>query len=113
MKTIIAGSRSIVNFAFVTNAVKESGFEVTEVISGTAWGVDKLGEKWAYMNNVPVKQFPAQWKEHGKAAGFIRNEEMAEYADALIAVWDGSSAGTKNMIDKAKEKLLKIYVKFV
>lgn len=50
--------------------------------------------------DIPVKRFPADWDRHGRAAGPIRNCQMAQYADALIAIWDGKSRGTKNMIDE-------------
>ena len=101
MKLIIAGSRN------TADAVDEVGcalweFELTyavaELVSGASGNVDLAGEEWARENNIPVKRFPADWAKHGKAAGPIRNREMAEYADALIAVWDGKSKGTANMI---------------
>lgn len=98
MKVIIAGSRSLQSWKAVKNAVKRSGFEITEVVSGGAFGIDMLGEKWAAENNIPIKQFRPDWKKYGRSAGPIRNKEMAKYADALIAIWDKKSKGTKNMI---------------
>ena len=74
-------------------------------------GVDSMGEEWAKSKSIPVRRFPADWDGLGKAAGFIRNAEMADYADALIAVWDGKSRGTANMIEVAKKKGLKVHVK--
>ena len=109
MKTIIAGSRGIDDFAIVSKAIVDSGFEITEVVSGTARGVDLEGEGWASLNEVPIKRFPADWSL-GRGAGHKRNAEMAEYADALIAIWDGKSPGTRNMINEAAKKGLKIYV---
>ena len=110
MKTIIAGSRGIVNYQALCKAVRNSGFEISEVVSGTARGVDRMGEQWAAENQVPVKRFPADWDRHGRAAGYIRNRAMADYADALIALWDGDSRGTKGMIDDAKARGLKVFV---
>lgn len=98
MKVVIAGSRDITDRMGLVKAIKQSGFEITEVVSGCARGVDKLGEAWARANDIPIKEFPADWNKHGNAAGPIRNAEMAEYADALIVLWDGESKGTKNMI---------------
>jgi hypothetical protein len=112
MKTIIAGSRTITDYWHVLCAVSRSGFEITEVVSGTARGVDKLGERWAECHNIPVKRFPADWSKHGKAAGHIRNAEMGDYAEALIAVTNGSG-GTRNMIEYAKKKGLKVFVLFL
>lgn len=111
MKTIIAGSRSIPDpYHRIAQAIKDSGFEITEVVSGTCRGVDLNGELYAKCNNLPVKRFPADWEKHGKSAGPIRNCEMAKYAEALIAIWDGKSSGTKDMIDKAKFRGLKVHV---
>lgn len=105
MKVIIAGSRCIDNQQEVFSDLGEllqtwrnAGFDITEVISGTAKGVDQIGEEWAALSNIPVKRMPANWKEHGKVAGLLRNIEMAKEADALIAFWDGLSTGTAHMI---------------
>lgn len=117
MKTIIAGSRSITDMArvfeildLVQSVLIEHETLITEVVSGTAQGVDELGEHWALDNGIPVKRFPAQWSKHGKAAGPIRNAEMGDYADALIAIWDGKSTGTKHMIDYMIKKKKFVYV---
>lgn len=100
MKVIIAGSRHMPfsSFHLIDEAVKKSNFQVTEVVCGLARGADMFGGKWAVNNSIPVKTFPANWDEHGKAAGPIRNQQMAEYADALIVfIWDGSR-GSKDML---------------
>jgi hypothetical protein len=113
MKTIIAGSRSFTNPESIALAVETSGFAVTEVVSGTARGVDQLGELWAKQHSIPVKRFPANWDKFGKSAGYRRNEEMAQYADALVAIWDGYSRGTSHMIDLAKQLGLKVHVEII
>lgn len=113
MKTIIAGSRGITDFNVIASAVQDSNFQITEVVSGTARGVDKLGEKFATINSIPIKQFIPDWNGLGKRAGFVRNAQMADYADALIAIWDGVSRGTKHMIDDATKKGLKVHVHLV
>jgi len=111
MKTIIAGSRTINDLRLLEQVIEDSGFTITEVVCGGARGVDDLGRKWAGNGNrVPVKMFPADWDTHGKSAGYKRNVEMANYADALIAVWDGQSRGTKHMIDIARSKGLTVFV---
>lgn len=110
MKTIIAGSRGITDYLTVLKAIEQSGFSVTEVVSGCARGVDRLGERFATEENLPLYKFPADWDKHGKRAGYRRNEQMAENADAVIAVWDGESRGTKHMIDIATNKGLKVFV---
>lgn len=112
MKVIIAGTRykdkvnkiPFNDYKLVIEAIQRSGLEITEVVCGMAIGVDKLGEQWAIANNVSIKEMPANWNTHGKAAGPIRNREMAEYADAAIIIWDGVSSGSRNMINEMIRK---------
>ena len=110
MRVIVAGSRTIDSYKLVEEAILKSGIQPTEIVSGTARGVDRMGELWAAVNGVPVKRFPADWRRNGASAGHIRNTQMAEYAEALVAVWDGSSPGTKHMIGVAKHKGLEVFV---
>ena len=100
MRVIIAGSRDFGTDRHeleLLRAIRESGFLIEEVISGGARGMDSLGERWAKERGIPVTVFPADWEGHGRAAGPIRNAEMANIADALILVWDGESRGSANM----------------
>lgn len=111
MKVIIAGSRNVDNAVnHVGWAVYHSGFQITTVVSGTARGIDQAGETYANHYKIPLIRFPAEWDIHGKSAGYKRNVMMAENADALIAIWDGQSRGTKHMIDIAKSKGLKVFI---
>ena len=125
MKVIIAGGRDILNYNFVLAGIAQSGFTIDEVVSGKAKGVDKLGEDWANANGKPITPFKAKWhnlgvakvvKKHtgGRAynalAGNQRNEKMAVYADALIAIWDGKSKGTKDMITRARNHGLHVFI---
>ena len=113
MRVIIAGSRHITDPNVVTLAVEASGFRVTSVVSGCAPGVDWLGEQYANGNDLPIDPQPAHWG-HGKtydgAAGFKRNLRMTRVADALVAIWDGQSPGTRHMISVARTAGLKVYV---
>lgn len=111
MKVIVAGSRSITRYSLVARAIVESGFRVTELFSGTAPGVDQLGEVWASSNGIPVRRFPAEWQKYGKRAGPIRNGKMAKEAEALVAIWDGVSRGTTDMIHQAQDAGLRIFIK--
>jgi hypothetical protein len=101
LRTIIAGSRDIISPAAVETAVRSSGLApyIIEVVSGGARGVDKLGEAWAALRGIPVCVMLADWARYPRTAGRLRNTEMARYADALVAVWDGRSPGTKHMVD--------------
>lgn len=125
MKLIIAGSRHLVDVDinnimyhyFMDNTSDFHPERVVEVISGGCNGIDKLGEQWAkeeywfdhghtYKKSISIKYFIPDWKTHGKAAGPIRNRQMAEYGDALLLIWDGKSRGSASM-KKEMEKLNK------
>lgn len=113
MRTIIAGSRGITSFGTVEAAFFDAlthGINPTIILSGTARGVDQLGERFAAEFDLPVERYPAEWDRYGKSAGYRRNELMATKADALIAIWDGESRGTKHMIDLAHKHGLKVHV---
>lgn len=113
-KVIIAGSRSFKDLTLMTEKMDSllsnipSSLEI-EIVSGTAQGADKTGEMYAIGKNYTIKKFPADWSL-GKKAGYLRNKQMAEYADACVVFWDGESPGTKMMIDLAKEYKLKLRV---
>lgn len=113
MKVIVAGSREITDYKTVKKAILESDFNITEIVSGGARGVDSLGEYFARQFKLNVKQFIPDWNRVGKSAGFRRNEDMANYADALIAVWDGKSRGTAHMIECMKLIGKKTFVKII
>lgn len=110
MRTIIAGSRDCVVPLYLHNAIAKCGWVPSVVLCGCARGVDQLGYEWAIDHDIPVELWKAEWDNYGKAAGMIRNKQMAENAQALIAIWDGYSKGTANMIDIAKRMKLKVYV---
>ena len=113
MKLIIAGSREFSDYQYLTGYVSTMPpwiAEPTEIVSGCAAGADTLGEKYAQKHGLRVKLFPANWARHQRAAGPIRNEEMAVYADGLIAFWDGKSRGTAHMIQSMKNKKKLAYV---
>lgn len=110
MRVIIAGTRSMANGDYVDRAMRECGITPTCVVSGGCRGIDASGEVWAGKHGVPVFRYPADWQRHGRAAGPIRNADMANNADALVCVWDGKSRGTKNMIDTAIRKRLPVFI---
>ena len=101
MKYIVAGGRDFNNYS-IARQVLSQFTDIDTIVCGDARGADTQGKIYAMQYNIPIKYFPAQWDEYGKAAGFIRNVEMGAYADALIAFWDGQSKGTKHMIKTMK-----------
>lgn len=112
-RVIIAGGRDYHNYDTLLEAIEEAPFRITTVVCGGAKGVDSLGERYAQEMNLPIQYFYPDWDLHGRAAGPIRNGKMAENADALLAIWDGKSRGTKNMIETARKRKLLVYVKEV
>jgi len=113
MATIIAGSRGITDKELIFKHIENSPFDISEVVSGKADGVDTLGEKWAKENDIPIKEFPYEnyldEAPRTRVAPLIRNQKMAEYADNLILIWDGSSSGSENMKENAEKESLNIY----
>ena len=121
MKLIVAGGRDFNDYELLKEKLdyflcvsKEieivSGGQKTINPDGPHYGADYLGECYAKEKGFYLTVFPADWKTHGKAAGMIRNKQMAEYATHLVAFWDGESKGTKNMIDTATKMGLGVRV---
>lgn len=90
-----------------------AGLQSVKLLAAQLEWVDTLGEQLASEFGFPVIRFPADWDTYGRRAGHIRNRLMAEYADALIALWDVYSTGTRNMIDTARLLGLTIYIHIV
>lgn len=96
-KVIIAGTRTLNVLSMIGGLLHHFGLEPTEIVCGGASGPDRDGKEWAKEDRIPVKDFPAEWDKFGKSAGPRRNLQMAEYADALLLIWDGESKGSLNM----------------
>jgi len=135
MKVIVAGSRTIQDYnlvsTIISNTIHTYHISVDELVQGLAKGVDTLARSWALSNSIPPKDFLPKWdditvpgalvrrnkwgKLYNVLAGHMRNEEMAHYVaanggGALIAIWDFKSTGTKDMIHRAFNHKLFIYV---
>lgn len=128
MRCIIAGSRHIKSRALVIEAILRCPWwhEITCVVSGCAGGVDQIGAEWARTAKIPVKNMPADWdnlkapgavirineatgRAYNAKAGPDRNERMAQYADALILVWNGKSEGSADMLRAAQRHGLRVW----
>lgn len=114
MRCIIAGTRDCDwTLDHFSSVVAQCPFvdEIKIVVSGNARGIDRLGEAWAKANGRRCHIMPANWSLYGRSAGPIRNEVMSKEADALIAIRRiGASRGTDDMIRRANEKGLKVFV---
>ena len=102
MKIAIIGSRGFNDYNLM---VKRCDFYLSNIkeqiviVSGGARGADKLAERYAKERNYKMDVYLADWEKHGKRAGMLRNKEMANICDCVVAFWDGESRGTKQMIE--------------
>jgi len=116
MNLIIAGGRNFTDYGLLEKEVllflksHKKKNEKVSIISGRAKGADTLGERFADKYGIEKILKPANWEKYGKAAGHIRNSEMAEISTHCIVFWNGSSFGSKNMIETATKKGLKLKV---
>jgi hypothetical protein len=113
-KVIIAGTRTFCteeHYALLVQLLDglcEIYGQPEEIVSGCARGADRLGERWAESRGINITRFPSDWDTYGKRAGMLRNQDMGNYADTLVAFWDGESRGTKHMIDFANMRGLEV-----
>ena len=114
-KVIIAGGRDFNDYDLLKRMcnsilIHKRQTHTIIILSGLAKGADTLAVRYADEQNYQCLGYTADWGRFGKSAGIRRNAQMAENADALIAFWDGSSRGTKNMIEQAQAKGLQIRI---
>ena len=112
-RVIIAGGRDFCDYALLEQSMDRLLSNIEDnivVVCGMARGADSLGEQYAKARGFQVCYFPAEWDKYGKSAGYKRNEQMAQNADALVAFWDRQSRGTKHMINIANRYSLKVRV---
>jgi len=113
-KVIVAGSRTFENYELLCEKLdyflQNKNKKEIEIISGTTRGADRLGERYCKSRGLTLTQFPADWNRYGKKAGYLRNEEMAKYADACVCFWNGKSKGTEHMIKLAKNHNLNLKI---
>ena len=113
-RVIITGGRDFNNYPGLVKVMHKLLSNINDeiiVVCGKARGADSLGEKYAKERGYTIRYFPADWDMNGRSAGYIRNEEMAQNADALVAFWDGKSRGTQHMIQTAQKHKLSVRVK--
>lgn len=102
MKLCVCGSRNLkedFDLEYLHSIIIDKfGSSVTEIVSGCAKGADTVGELYAAKYNLILTKFPARWSEFGRKAGILRNIEMSDYSNYILALWDGISRGTKHNI---------------
>ncbi|QLF80712.1 DNA processing protein [Escherichia phage vB_EcoP_SP5M] len=115
MKLIVAGGRDFVNtqvmITVLMDLVEKGKIDPNpELVCGMARGADMLAYSLWANHNMKIHTFPADWKTHPRSAGYIRNAEMGNFADVLVAFWDGKSRGTKHMIDIMQRLNKPVYI---
>ena len=110
MKLAVIGSRSLnkeehrlIVYRSINDLAFERDVEISEIVSGGAKGVDSFAESYANARRISCKIFEAEWEKYGKSAGFKRNGQIALYADAILAIWDGKSKGTMHTVRLAEQ----------
>jgi hypothetical protein len=114
MKLAVIGSRDFTEYDFfkekleyLTQNIEE---DIVYVSGGCKNSADELIKKYCKENNYELIEFLPDYKQYGKAATHIRNSQIVEFSDALIAFFNGSSPGSKSTISKAKKKGLKVKI---
>lgn len=114
LKVIVAGGRHFSDYELLKSKLlfffQNYDLKDIEIVSGTAKGADTLGERFAREFGCGIKRFVPDWDTYGNGAGYRRNAEMGNYADACVCFWDGESRGTMHMINIAKKKGMKLKV---
>jgi hypothetical protein len=110
VRLIVAGTRTFTDRERLYAELDRRSHVISEIVHGGAPGADRLAWDWAIARDVASMRFPAQWEKYGRAAGPIRNAEMAKYGNELLAFWDGRSPGTANMIAQANARWLPVTV---
>ena len=105
-RLVVAGSRDFNDYSLLSAELDKllAGKTNITIVSGTARGADRLGERYAAEHNLRIERFPAEWEKYHKGAGPIRNMKMVQSADAVIVFWDNESSGTKNIIECARKQ---------
>ena len=111
-KVVVAGSRNFGNYAYASMVLDKafSNRKPDYIVCGMARGADMIGHQYALDHKIALYEFPADWKNEGKSAGYNRNVRMAAVADAVVVFWDGESHGSKHMIDIAVNKGIPVIV---
>lgn len=114
MRIIVCGSRTFMDYTLLQETLDRLTRKLDKaklvILSGHTRGADTLAEHWCFVRHVSLEVYHPDHNTHGKAAPHVRNREMVEAADALVAFWDGESPGTASIVALARKKKLKVRV---
>ena len=106
MKVGVIGSRGLK----VNDLGKYLPEDTTEIVSGGAKGIDTCARDYALSHDIKLTEFLPEYNKYGRGAPLKRNLQIIEYADVVIAFWDGKSKGTKYVIDNCKKQSVQVDV---
>lgn len=101
MKLAVVGSRNFNEYDLLESHL--NSLLPSQIIPGGAKGADSLAEQYAEKYSISIHVFKPDWKKYGRGAGIVRNKEIVDAADHVLAFWDGKSKGTKSSIDHARK----------
>lgn len=110
MRLAIIGSREFKQYQYLVTLLDPIKDSIEWIISGGARGVDSMAERYARVNKIPFLLFPANWDKYGKRAGFIRNQQIVDEADYMIAIPTPDSIGTRDSIRRAEIKEIPVEI---
>jgi hypothetical protein len=109
MIAAVIGSRNFTDYKLLESTLLLFP-EINQIISGGAKGADSLAKIYAEKNNIPLLIFKPDWKQYGKGAGIVRNRQIIDAAQMVVAFWDGASKGTESSINLAKTKGILLHI---
>lgn len=109
MITAVIGSRNFTDYKLLESTL-ESLPEITQIVSGGAKGADSLAKTYAEQHQLPLVIFKPDWKQYGKGAGIVRNRQIIDAAQMVVAFWDGVSKGTASSLALAKAKGIPVHI---
>ena len=104
VRLAVVGSRTFDEYPLLKKKLDDmrKRYAVVEIVSGGAKGADSLAARYARENEIPLTELKPDWTRYGRAAGVLRNTDIVDQCDVLIAFWDGTSKGTRDSIEKAE-----------
>jgi predicted Rossmann fold nucleotide-binding protein DprA/Smf involved in DNA uptake len=108
MKAAVIGSRTFDSYQFMEQILRF--YDITLIISGGAKGADACAKQYAHSNGISYREYLPDWDQYGKRAGFLRNRQIVNDAEIVIAFWDSVSKGTKNSVDIANDMGKEVYI---
>jgi hypothetical protein len=112
MKLAVIGSKEFHDFQLLASEIEKEN-NLTKIISGAAPGTDRLARRYAVQNNIPLLEFPPDFTKYGEQAKHVRDRQIVEHCDKVLAFWDGICEGTKYTMDHARQQNVPVRVVWV